>query len=968
MITVNQKKPTSKFAIILMISVSIMLSFISFPYSFSTVNAVTQPLSYNASISQNPQVYALVETIVISIENLSDTSGNTRIVENFEGYPGAALFTYEDSISTWSFEVTEGGYYNLEIYYYPLPGRGSDIERTLHINGALPFPDALAIVFQRYWRDSGPIKVNANGDDIRPTQEEVLGWRVQTVRDFSGFYNGPYLFYFEPGIHTLSLISLRDSMAIGQIRFVPPRRIPSYFEYLSSFSSIYSPQNVQKFLQAQHTCMRSSSLPAAVDRTSEATTPNSPVNHRINVISGINWRMPGQWISWTVNIEEAGFYHLTLRYNQNFVSGFSSARALYINGDIPFAEAGNIVFPHSSRWNVNRISDAAGNPFLFYFDKGEHEIRLEATTGAMADIIRRVRDCLMDLNINYRRIVQIIGTSPDLNRDYDLERFIPEVLDDLRVQKYIINDIISDLRAYGGEGESIISLRRVSQEIDRMLNRVDRIPRRINSFQISLSGMANWIVSSLEQPLTLDYLMISSPDIGVPRVDNGFFKNIWYEIMMFFASFRNDLSFSPDGENAGENPASIRVWMNTSTAGRDQAQTARNIVDNYFRPDTPISVEIQLVPPGTLLPSAFAGNAPDVALRLSTAEIVNYGLRAALVNLADFDDFMDIYDRFTPQTWIPYAFDGQVFGVPETMTFPMMFYRSDILKDEMGFTFSENMTWDDIIAMLPDILSNNMTVWIPPDTGMLFSFLRQHGSDFYREDSLYTALHTPEAARAFRFFTNFFTAYRLELWMDSHINRFRTGEAPIIIMDYTVANTLQVTAPEIRGLWGFLPLPGTIMEDGSFNHTGYLLTSGCVLMAQSENKEAAWEFIKWWTGAQAQARFGLEIESILGPAGRYTPANIEALSMLPWNGSELSRLMAQAEAGSALREMPGGYYTARLMNFAIRDVIIQGNNPRESLLTHGRRIDNEIRIKAGQLGIDMYTAFDEELWVTGGRR
>ena len=44
----------------------------------------------------------------------------------------------------------------------------------------------------------------------------------------------------------------------------------------------------------------------------------------------------------------------------------------------------------------------------------------------------------------------------------------------------------------------------------------------------------------------------------------------------------------------------------------------------------------------------------------------------------------------------------------------------------------------------------------------------------------------------------------------------------------------------------------------------------------------AWEFMKWWTGEDAQYRFGTEIESLLGAAARYQTANLQAMSRLPW--------------------------------------------------------------------------------------
>ena len=54
------------------------------------------------------------------------------------------------------------------------------------------------------------------------------------------------------------------------------------------------------------------------------------------------------------------------------------------------------------------------------------------------------------------------------------------------------------------------------------------------------------------------------------------------------------------------------------------------------------------------------------------------------------------------------------------------------------------------------------------------------------------------------------------------------------------------------------------------------------MMEQAKNKDASWEFLKWWTSKDVQVRFGREMEGLMGAAARYPTANIEALKELPW--------------------------------------------------------------------------------------
>ena len=58
------------------------------------------------------------------------------------------------------------------------------------------------------------------------------------------------------------------------------------------------------------------------------------------------------------------------------------------------------------------------------------------------------------------------------------------------------------------------------------------------------------------------------------------------------------------------------------TAGRDQAQILRQLVDYEFTPESNVSVELKLVAAGSLLPSILAGVGPDVTF-LGSADTIN---------------------------------------------------------------------------------------------------------------------------------------------------------------------------------------------------------------------------------------------------------------------------------------------------------------------------------------------------------
>lgn len=86
-------------------------------------------------------------------------------------------------------------------------------------------------------------------------------------------------------------------------------------------------------------------------------------------------------------------------------------------------------------------------------------------------------------------------------------------------------------------------------------------------------------------------------------------------------------------------------------------------------------------------------------------------------------------------------------------------------------------------------------------------------------------------------------------------NRFRSGEMPIIIADYSFYNQLMVFSPEIGGLWEMLPIPGERQEDGTVNHLAVSTTTAAIILKSTEKKEQAWEYLKWWTSDTVQTEF-----------------------------------------------------------------------------------------------------------------
>jgi hypothetical protein len=178
---------------------------------------------------------------------------------------------------------------------------------------------------------------------------------------------------------------------------------------------------------------------------------------------------------------------------------------------------------------------------------------------------------------------------------------------------------------------------------------------------------------------------------------------------------------------------------------------------------------------------------------------------------------------------------------------------------------------------------------------------------------------------------------------------------PIGIQDYDTYNTIAVLAPEIRGLWDFVLIPGTEQEDGSIDRS--VNSWGYANMILKNDKRSAqmtencWKFLKWWGDSETQARFGREVEAVLGAASRYQTANKVAFEQLPWSADQMAVLKEQWSWTKEVPTIPGGYYVTRHITNAARKVYNESQDPRETLLDDVDTINDEIEKKRKEFGL-----------------
>ena len=484
-------------------------------------------------------------------------------------------------------------------------------------------------------------------------------------------------------------------------------------------------------------------------------------------------------------------------------------------------------------------------------------------------------------------------------------------------------------------------------QLNELSRNVEKFSKVLDTYKTNVSGIGIWIGDVTAQPLQIDRIFVYSPDQDVPKVNDGFFQKLIHELKKLFYSFIIDYNVIGNIADADE-ARTITVWIGS---GRDQANILKSLADEKFTYKTGISVNVMLVDMGTLLQATLAGEGPDVAIGVAGDIPMNFGLRNAAADLSQFADLKDLKDDFHKSAWVPFEYEGATYGLPETLTYPMMFYRKDILE-ELGI--EPPKTWDDVKVALSVLSNNQMDLGMLPTEVTYASMLYQNGGTYYKSNGMASNLDSEIGINTFKQYTEYYTLYSLDR-ATSVTNRFRTGEAPIIIADYTTYNELVASAPDIKGLWGFTTIPGTVKEDGSINCTAATGGTATIMMKACEDPYAAWEFMKWWTSAETQTTYGLELEGIMGTAARYPTANLKAFESLPWSVTEYAALKEQMEQLEGIPQVPGGYYTWRNINNAFYTTVVSKTmQPREALTEFVRYINEEINYKRKEFDMPLY--------------
>lgn len=844
----------------------------------------------------------------------------------------------------WQVEVPEDGLYEVTVRYAPLDGSFGPIVRGIQIDGEFPYREAERLELDRLWKDRQyPYERNSIRNEVRPVQLEVKGWIEKTLADHS-VSPEPLKIALAKGKHTLRLTGVSEPVSLHSISIEPPAPIPSYAEYASAHEAGQSAGNGSWFdiVEGENFKQKTASGIRTLSISDAFISPDPKGRIAYNAIGGTTWQNPGESVSWDLTVPETGWYALDVKYFQGYNGNATAYRTIEIDGKVPFREMLRYRFaPHSSI-RLETLSDSDGNPYRFYLTEGTHSLRLTADNSLIRPAILalyQINERLTDIEQSVRVISGNYGfggvANLDLTRVWEMDRYDPQIEEKLRSLRdglRFISDYLKGL--YQGTTEATTALDEAIDRLDRMLDDVNNLPNEVTAFTDIKFGINNWTQSIENQPMYVDQWIVRAPEADPDIKEPGTGTKIKYAAAEFFRTF-----FQSYDTEAESGDGELTIWVQR---GRDYVDLLQSMIEEEFTPRTGIKVNLSLTTnQNALLMSSAAGDQPDLALGFGMEVPADFAMRGAAADLSTFEGFEEVEKRFNPGVMRSYEYDGKVFGLPETVTYNMMFVRNDILED-LGIKPPD--TWEDVRNILPTLQENAMTFMYPKVSNILtaqttFMPLRpdfitpfyQHGAEFYTSDGLKPKLADDKSYAAFQEWVDWYGKYDLPRDVQEFFNYMRFGAIPVGIGDISTYIQLKTAAPELAGNWSMLPIPGVKQPDGTVARWTSQGTTSAMILEASDKKAEAWKFLEWWTSDDVQSRYGRDIESLAGIAYRWNTSNVNALQTLPWEEEDLQAINEQWRWAKNMPFVPGYYMLPREMEFAWNDVLLNGTPPREAL-------------------------------------
>lgn len=218
----------------------------------------------------------------------------------------------------------------------------------------------------------------------------------------------------------------------------------------------------------------------------------------------------------------------------------------------------------------------------------------------------------------------------------------------------------------------------------------------------------------------------------------------------------------------------------------------------------------------------------------------------------------DYKKNFYDTLWNYNSYDGSTYGIPIGFTTHALFYNKDIFAEAGIDEPTNDWTWEDVKAASKTITEKcdgkkGFSFQMKPDPYDYEMYLWSNGTAYVDENGqLEGNLNSDKAKEVFQMFQDMEKDGSAVATEKSGTDEFRAGNTGMYVYGSWSINTLKEDGVN----FGVVNIPSF----GSQPSISILSSSGISMSKDSKNKEAAWEFIKFWTSEEMnKERIGMEL-------------------------------------------------------------------------------------------------------------
>jgi ABC-type glycerol-3-phosphate transport system substrate-binding protein len=869
-----------------------------------------------------------------------------------------------DSSISFSVDVETEGLYLIMVEYQSLTSSHMPISLAVKINQEEDYPyyEASQIILNSLWKEeSFETLQDRYGNDVSIRQVLATEFTKVPFRDAERLYPDGLYFKLNEGINDIEIEKNEGELILKSISIVSKPQFPSYESYLNQYESTLQTAEFNQRYEAEEAYYKnSSSIVRGINRD-PLIRPFSLSNLKLNVLGTDSYHKPGDAVTYQVDVDEPGLYEITFRVKQN-QNHRTHYRTLYINGEMPFEEARHLIFGYDRDWQNITLQSFDQEPLKFYLEPGDI-ITLEVDSTLFGPIYEKLQTMMKEISELGLDVTKLTRNNTDRAIDWDIILYFPNIYDDL--DRWIsdlteINQVLEDLYGYNRQAQTIQDLKAAISKIKQIRSNINELPRRLTTLSTGSSSalqlIANQLDAIVNQTMIIDAFYIHTEDQNISSPTPSFFTAFSISFRRFFLSF-----FDPSYSEKAD-PNELEVWVNRS---RQYVDIIQQIADQSFTPSSGVKVKVSLInDDGKLLLANSADQQPDLAMGISAWIPNEYGMRGMLYDMRQQEGYLDTISVFNPEQLIPMIYDDKLFGLPETENFYVLYYRRDILVDQLGLQVPN--TWDEVLNLLPILRRYGMSFYIPLSSNNAFKsfdttapFIYQFNGKIYGDDGFSGGIDDENSIQALSFMTDLYREYSTPYQVPSFFNSFRYGEAPIGIGDFGMYLQLTNAAADIRGLWDIALVPGMPyqvyneeldIEETVINRSMPGAQQASIIFNKSNKKDEAWQFLSWWMSTDTQIYFSETLINTLGTRYIWNTANIEAFESTRLDEDHKSIILEQWTHLKEVQKIPGSYIIEREISNTWNSVVYNDANLRSTVSDAMLKIDKEIARKMREFG------------------